>query len=46
MGFEVYDLDGNNVTDEHDWVVDKKGTLFYFADGQLHDVDEYWYSMI
>lgn len=45
MGFRVYDLDGKDVTEERDWMVDSKGTLLYF-DGLCHDAGKsYWYSM-
>lgn len=44
MGFKVYDLDGEDVTKERDWMVDSEGTLLYF-DGLFHDADKsYRYS--
>lgn len=45
MGFTVYTVEGEDVTDERTWLVGKDGTLFYFDDNQLFESeDEYWYA--
>lgn len=44
MGFKVYDLDGNDVTDSRQFFISTDGSLYVY-DGVLHCVDEdYWYA--
>ncbi len=46
MSFKVYDLDGNDVTDNRQWLIDPLGCLYIFADGSLHNAeDDYWYAL-
>ena len=45
MSFKVYDLDGNDVTDDRQWFIDQLGCLYIFADGSLCNAeDDYWYA--
>lgn len=32
MGFKVYDVEGNDVTDERQWFMDTEGNLYYLTD--------------
>ena len=46
MSFKVYDLDGNDVTDDRQWFIDPLGCLYIFADGSLHNAgDDHWYAL-
>ena len=45
MSFKVYDLDGNDVTDDHQWFIDQLGCLYIFVNDSLRNVeDDYWYA--
>lgn len=45
--FEVYNMDGENVTNERNWFVDKNGVLYYLSEGtypSLVKAEDYWWS--
>lgn len=44
MGFKVYDMDGNDVTDSRQFFISADGSLYVY-DGTLCCVDDdYWYA--
>lgn len=46
MGFKVYNLDGEDVTQDRQWYIDPDGVLYYLTsdvDSPLIDAgDEFW----
>ena len=48
-GFKVYDCDGNDVSNEHEWYIDREGNLYYMTsdiDCPLASADDYWIEML
>lgn len=45
MTFHVYDVDGNDVTNEKDWMITKDGYVVYLERGRLVEAEDHWFEI-